>query len=110
MLTPIKAKLAEALEPELGISREKIAELIEIPKDLSHGHLAVPIFFLAKERKKAPAILAKEIAEKLLTKKIDGVARVVAVAGYLNFHLDDLTLFKTLYGEVRRQGEKLGHI
>jgi arginyl-tRNA synthetase len=108
MLTPIKAKLAEALAPELGISREEITGMLEIPKDLTHGHLAVPIFFLAKEKKKAPPLIAKEIAEKLLTKKIDGVSRIVPVAGYINFHLDDLVLFKTLYGEVRRQGEKLG--
>jgi len=109
MLTPIKAKLAEALAPEIGISREEITAILEIPKDLSHGHLSVPVFFLAKERKKAPPQIAKEIVEKLLTKNMDGVSRIDAVGGYVNFHLNDLDLFKTLFTEVRRQGDRLGY-
>ncbi len=107
MLTPIKAKLAQVLAPEMGITAQRVAELFEIPKDLDHGHLAVPVFSLAKERKKAPPQIAKEISEKLLTLKIEGVANVVPVAGYVNFHLDERVLFRSLYSEVQRQGEKL---
>jgi arginyl-tRNA synthetase len=109
MLTPIKKVIAEALGPELGLTAEKVGALFEIPKDLSHGHLSVPVFFLAKERKKAPPIIAKEIAEKLLTKKIEAVDRILPVGGYLNIHLNDEFLFSTIYDETRANTAKLGH-
>lgn len=109
MLTPIKQSLAVALGPELGLGPDKISELFEIPKELEHGHLSIPVFFLAKERKKAPPVIAKEIVEKLLTKKISAIENIGAVGGYINFYLNELTLFTTLYNEVRQSGNKLGH-
>lgn len=109
MLTPIKDNLAKALAPELGLSVDKVYSLFEIPKELSHGHLSVPVFILAKELKKAPPLVAKEICEKLLTKNIAIVDRIDPVGGYLNIHLKDDYLFSTIYQEVRTSGSNLGH-
>lgn len=110
MLTPIKDILAEELSRDLGVPSKKISELFEIPKELSHGHLSLPVFFLAKEWKKAPPSIAKEVSEKLLTKGLISVDRVEAVGGYVNIHLNDQYLFSTLYNEARSSGDRLGHV
>ncbi len=86
MLTPIKEQLAAELGPEMGLDAKKVLDLFEIPKDLSHGHLCVPVFLLAKERKKAPPVIAKEICEIILTKKLSFLSRAEPVGGYINFH------------------------
>lgn len=109
MLTPIIDSLAHEIAVEMGVPPEKIRSLFEIPKELSYGHLSIPVFFLAKERKKAPPIIAKEITEKVLTKNLPSVERVEPVGGYINIHLKDEYLFKTLYSEVKAAGAGLGH-
>ncbi|OFZ18557.1 MAG: arginine--tRNA ligase [Bdellovibrionales bacterium RBG_16_40_8] len=109
MLTTIIEDLAHEMAAEIGVPAEKVKNLFEIPKELSHGHLSIPVFFLAKERKKAPQILAKEISEKLLTRKIPSVERFESVGGYINIHLNDEHLFKALFNEVQAAGEHLGH-
>ena len=109
MLTAIKENLALEMASELGIPVEKVVQLFEIPRELNHGHLSVPVFFLAKERKKAPPVLAKEISQKLLTKKIPSVERFEPVGGYINIHLNAEHLFKSLFREVQTAGEHLGH-
>jgi len=113
MLTPIRRRLASLLAPHFitndgAANEKKIANLFEIPKELDHGHLAIPVFSLAKERKKAPPVIAKEIASQLLTNPIQGVAKVTPVGGYINFHLDELEIFLTLYKETKKAGERLG--
>jgi len=102
MLTPIKQALAAELSPEMGIDEKKILSLFEIPKELSHGHLSVPVFLLAKEKKKAPPLIAKEISEKLLTKKNPILANVTPAGGYVNFHLDETVLLNSIYNEVSK--------
>jgi arginyl-tRNA synthetase len=110
MLTDIKDALAREIASTMGVEAPKISALFEVPKEISHGHLAVPVFFLAKERRQAPPVIAKEIAEKLLTLKIPIVSRVDPVGGYINFHLNDQFLFETLYKAVTiSDGAVLGH-
>lgn len=106
MLTPIRDRLSKHLEPYF--KDKSVAELFEIPKELDHGHLSIPVFSLAREYKKAPPVIAKEIANQLLTKSIPGVARIEAVGGYINFHLDGLEIFSTLYNETKKAGQRLG--
>ncbi|MEQ1665094.1 MAG: arginine--tRNA ligase [Bdellovibrionales bacterium] len=112
MLTQIIDQISQQICTELSLSADKAAKLFEIPKDLSHGHFSIPVFFLAKERKKAPAIIAqdivKEISEKLLTKKNHIIERVDSVGGYINFHLNDAELFLLLYNEVILKKHRFG--
>ncbi|MDR2100384.1 MAG: arginine--tRNA ligase [Campylobacteraceae bacterium] len=59
---------------------------LEKPKDISLGHYATPLAFsLAKELRKAPAIIAQELAAKLQNETI--FESVTAVNGYINFKL-----------------------
>ncbi|EEM41917.1 Arginyl-tRNA synthetase [Bacillus thuringiensis serovar sotto str. T04001] len=47
------------------LTQKQILDLIETPKQDEFGDAAFPCFSLAKKYKKAPAIIAKEVAEKL---------------------------------------------
>jgi arginyl-tRNA synthetase len=63
---------------------------VEQPPQIAMGELALPVAFeLAKRLRKAPRMIAAELAAELTVASVDGVASVeVAGAGYLNIKLD----------------------
>jgi arginyl-tRNA synthetase len=70
--------------------------VLDRPPKIEMGEAASPVCFeLAKRLKKAPRIIAQEIANNL--GKIEGIARVeVAGAGYLNAYFDRAAFWSTL--------------
>jgi arginyl-tRNA synthetase len=93
-------RLREALAAHV---REKysmeISVVLERPPKLELGEAASPLCFeLAKRLKKAPRVIAQEIAANL--PKIDGIARVeVAGGGYLNAFFDRAAFFQSVSRE-----------
>ena len=89
MYLTLQNRLREALARHI---QEHYAVTLDIaldrPPKIEMGEAASPVCFeLAKRLKKAPRVLAQEIANGL--GKIDGIARVeVAGAGYLNAYFD----------------------
>ena len=79
-------KVEQVLQDKYGLALPHIA--IEQPPGSAFGELALPLAFeLAKRLRKAPRMIAAELAAEL--QGIDGVAAVeVAGAGYLNVQLD----------------------
>jgi arginyl-tRNA synthetase len=78
-----------------GILLEKydvtLAQLVvEQPPQIAMGELALPVAFeLAKRLRKAPRVIAAELAAELTAAGVEGVASIeVAGAGYLNIKLD----------------------
>ncbi len=89
MYQPIVKCIRKALRANiLKKYKTDVTVLTEQPPRLEMGEVASPVCFeLAKTLKKAPRILAQEIA--VSTGPIDGVARLeVAGGGYLNAYLD----------------------
>lgn len=82
-----KKLAAEALFKALdgALESDKIESLLEKPKSSEMGDLAFPAFTLAKELKKAPQMIAADIAEKIATTGFD---KIVATGPYVNFFLD----------------------
>jgi len=76
--------------------------IVERPPKLTLGESASPVCFeLAKQLKKAPRLLAQEIANSL--KPIDGIARVeVAGGGYLNAFFDRSAFFRATLTETEK--------
>ena len=104
-----KKEFAEqlALAPllsEAGLSVEEIYELIERPADPAMGDLAFPCFRLSKTLKKAPPVIAAEIADSL--SGITGSA--IGVGPYLNLHLDKTTFAAETVAEVLHLGSGFG--
>jgi arginyl-tRNA synthetase len=85
----IKNRLRDALARHIAFAYHvDIAVGLERPPKIEMGEAASPVCFeLAKRLKKAPRILAQEIANAF--PKVEGVAKIeVAGAGYLNAYFD----------------------
>jgi arginyl-tRNA synthetase len=85
----IRSAIARALSEAFGLaSGDQPPIVLETPPRRGLGDLAVPIAFeLARRLRKAPRLIAQELAAALGT--VVGVARVDAAPnGYLNFYLD----------------------
>ena len=69
---------------------------VEQPPSIAMGELALPVAFeLAKRLRKAPRVIATELATELSASLPEGIASVeVAGAGYLNIHLDRASIAK----------------
>jgi arginyl-tRNA synthetase len=83
---------------------------LEIPPDLKFGELATPIAFeLARKLRKAPKIIAQEIAASL--SGLEGFASFeVAGAGYINARLDRAAgVRRTALGEPEHSSKALLH-
>jgi arginyl-tRNA synthetase len=85
--TVVHDRIADAVRNRLGVA-DVPAFSVEVPPNRALGDLAVTVAFqLARPLKKAPRVIAQELADAVGT--IPGVARiVVAPNGYLNLFLD----------------------
>jgi len=83
----VRQHLRRALTAAFGLAdADHPTIVIETPPNRALGDLAVPVAFeLARRLRKAPRVIAQELAAAL--GPIDGVARVDAANGYLNFYL-----------------------
>src|SRR5580692_11796441 len=82
------ARIQAILLAKYDITLTQLA--VEQPPSITLGELALPVAFeLAKRLRKAPRVIAAELAAELSTQLPEGVASVeVAGAGYLNIRLD----------------------
>ena len=82
-----KQLVVKALLPVLSehLTEEQIANLVEIPANSDHGDLAFPVFQLAKVFRKAPQMIAEEVATQVEDTHFD---KVVATGPYVNFFLN----------------------
>ena len=79
---------------------------IETPPDEKMGDLAFPCFPLARVMRKAPPLIAKDLAEKFADDEV--LERCEANGGYLNFFLDRAAFIKTTVEGVRAAGADWG--
>ncbi len=89
------------------LNKELKAEItLEVPPDPKLGDFALPCFPLAKQMKKAPQQIAKELAGKL--KKPVFVERIEANGPYVNFFLKKTILAEKTLLDIAYQKEKYG--
>lgn len=86
--------LHQILQNELDLT--VIEQLIEKPKNSNFGDYAFPCFQLAKSRKLAPPLIAKQISEEITSPYIE---MAEAASGYVNVFLNK----KLVTGEVLRK-------
>ncbi|MBQ6426957.1 MAG: arginine--tRNA ligase [Clostridia bacterium] len=101
-----KAEIAKALSEATGLDTAAVSDMLEIPPNPELGDYAFPCFRLAKTMRKAPALIAAELAETV--KKPDCVGKVLPAGGYVNFVLDRGVQAKTVLEKIRTEGKKYG--
>ncbi len=79
--------------------------LIERPKNPKMGDYAFPAFALAKIEHKNPALIAKDIAEKISD---DNFTSIQAVGPYVNFAIDHAKLVNATLKDVLTEKEHFG--
>lgn len=98
--------IAALLESKVSLSLDEIENMIEVPKEVEMGDYAFPCFRLAKQLRKSPAIIAKDIAADITAP--DFVSKVEVAGGYINFFVDRETLAKKTLAEAISAGENYG--
>jgi arginyl-tRNA synthetase len=103
-----KSKVAEAFAKAAGISENDSASLIETPPNPLMGDFAVPCFFLAKEMKKSPAIIADELRKKINSEKYLFLEKTEVSGPYLNFFVRKGNIADTALSKICSDGEMFG--
>lgn len=98
----IASEIAKVV-PELN--QETIYNLLETPKNSDMGDIAFPTFSLAKVLRKAPQMIAAELAEKIDSSQFE---KVMAVGPYINFFLDKTTISKNVLHAVIEEKSDYG--
>ncbi len=100
-----KQKVVDLVSEQVDLPKEKISMLIERPKNPKMGDYAFPAFALAKIEHKNPALIAKDIAEKISD---DNFTSIQAVGPYVNFAIDHTKLVNATLNDVLTEKEHFG--
>ena len=104
-----KDLLAKEISKVSNIDVEKIKENLEVPKDSTNGDYAFPCFILAKELKKAPALIATELQSRIAQEiNNEDIKEVTAVNGFLNFKINRQKMVEELAKEFDEKKEDYG--
>lgn len=102
-----KKEIAEIIAKNLeGLTEDEISSMIEIPQDQSMGDYAFPCFRLAKTMRKAPNLIAAELAEKLQGEQL--FSEVSPVNAYVNMFVSREEMMKSTVSEVLEEKENFG--
>lgn len=100
-----KEIIAKLIKEHVDLEIEDIKKLIEIPPKSDMGDFAFPCFQLARVMRKAPNMIAEELASKL---NKEGFERIESLGPYVNFFVDKEAFTKNAIETVLTEGENYG--
>ena len=101
-----KKKISELVTVD-GVSPEEIASYIQPVSDQLPGDFSLPCFRFAKQMRKAPAVIASELASSVRPDPL--VEKVEAVNGYLNFFLNREKAAEEILSAAEKEGSEYGN-
>ena len=102
-----KVAIGNCLKEKIeDLSLEEILGLIEIPPNKDMGDYAFPCFKLAKVFRKAPNMIAADLAESIEAK--GDIAKVMPMGGYVNFFVNKSQLATNVINDVLTQKDTYG--
>jgi arginyl-tRNA synthetase len=90
----------------LELDQQTIEQLIEKPKNTDFGDYAFPCFQLAKSRRQAPPLIAKQISAEISSSLIE---KAEAVGGYVNVFLNKQAVTQQVLGAVLTEKQHYGN-
>ena len=103
-----KVAIANCLKEKIeDLTLEEIVALIEVPPNKEMGDFAFPCFRLAKVLRKAPNMIAADLAESIEAK--DEISKVMPLGGYVNFFVNKSQLAENVIKDVLTKKENYGH-
>lgn len=100
-----KNLVAERIKELVDLDLEIIKAAVEVPPKPEMGDFAFPCFTLAKVLKKAPNVIAVDLAIKL---NKEGFERIESLGAYLNFFLDKAEFVKNTLEKIFSEGDRYG--
>ena len=102
-----KVQIAQIIaKQEIGLTAEEIAEMIEVPTDPKNGDFAFPCFRLAKTMRKAPQMIAADVASSIENESI--FDKVEQVNAYVNMFICKDAFVRNVVSEVVSLGCEYG--
>ena len=102
-----KEKIVDLLVNEVdSLTDDEILSLIEVPPSYDMGDYAFPVFRFSKVFRKAPNLIAEELANKFSENKY--FDKIENKGPYVNFFVNREKLVETVVEEVLQKGEKFG--
>lgn len=101
-----KEYVIDKLTEKTGLERSVIENAVEIPPEEKMGDLAFPCFPLAKVMRKAPPLIAKEVAEGFADDSV--LEKCEAVGGYVNFFFNRAEFIDETISAIKQAGENWG--
>ena len=89
-----------------GLSEEEVQSMIEVPQDTKMGDYAFPCFKLAKLMRKAPPLIAKNIAQAISGNEM--FEKVEQVNAYVNMFISREEFVGDVVSAVLEEGEDYG--
>jgi len=105
-LNPFKKHICEVLARSTGQSFDEISSSLETPPNNNWGDYGWPCFSLAKSLKKAPPLIAKDLAEKIKPDKL--IKSITAQGPYVNFTLDKKIVIDYICRQLFSEGKSYG--
>lgn len=93
---------------DTGLTEKEISDLIEIPPNSDMGDYAFPVFKLAKTFRKAPNLIAEELAKKEFSN--ENIKKITNVGPYVNFFVDNSKLVESVLTEAVKDDFGSSHI
>lgn len=93
---------------DTGLTEKEISDLIEIPPNSDMGDYAFPVFKLAKTFRKAPNLIAEELAKKEFNN--ENIKKIANVGPYVNFFVDNSKLVESVLIEAVKDDFGSSHI
>jgi arginyl-tRNA synthetase len=101
-----KAEIASAIANTLNIDENEVLGAIEIPPNKDMGDYAYPCFRLAKTLRKAPPLIAADLAANI--KLPSFVSETKVMGAYLNFFTDKSVFAKEIITKIFDEKENYG--
>ena len=102
MIGRYKEQFAQLLAKHTGLEVKEILAMVEIPPENIPGDLAFPCFTLSKQLKKAPPMIAQELAQTMISPEFD---KFEAIGGYLNAHINKKTFIEHFFSPDTKNPE-----
>lgn len=105
-MVDFKKEIALIVAAQADSAAEELMEMMEIPKYSDMGDFSLPCFKMAKQLRKAPKVIAEELAAMLQNHHL--FDKVDAVNGYLNFYLSKAYFAGAVLEEVHQLKDAFG--
>ncbi len=98
----MKQKIIDLLVKASSLDEETVENILEIPPKADMGDYAFPCFQLAKTLRKAPPVIASEIAEKI--DDTDIIEKLEVKGAYLNFFIKKELFVQSMIEAADKEG------